>query len=380
MPDKIHPLAVHNPCPGVIQELIDNFSNVSRIHSAEIYHASTKTLQSVSSQTGFINGSILRVRECILLPGKAIFASGGYLLESFAKMAHINRALSDDEERGSGLTTSALHVHIAHELTVDPGSLSIKGPVASIASLFMNNFGHWHVEALASIELALKCDEESKFIVPTLSKWQKEVLALSGLDDSKLIELPPGQAVRLDQLIVPSPSWLYNAALQMTPVHYLTKGFMAIQRKALLVSSYNGPERIFVRRPEKGNRRLSNFLGLEALLTEHFGFTAVSPENLAYSDQVRLFSTANIIAGCSGAAFTLLAFAQPGSKVLEFSYANGWHSFWNAWASSFANLRHFVYIEPQVSRQEELMPGSSPHPQEWSINLDGVRDFLDICL
>ena len=72
-------------------------------------------------------------------------------------------------------------------------------------------------------------------------------------------------------------------------------------------------KRIYVRR-NAGVRKLVNDQQINDILAAA-GFTVVAPEELSFSEQVRLFSQAELVIGATGAAIANLIFCPPGCKV-----------------------------------------------------------------
>jgi capsular polysaccharide biosynthesis protein len=75
-----------------------------------------------------------------------------------------------------------------------------------------------------------------------------------------------------------------------------------------------GPKRLFVRR-SSGYRKLLNEPEIETLLAGE-GFAPVEPGGLSITEQVRLFSGAEIIVGASGAAMANLLWCRAGAQAL----------------------------------------------------------------
>ncbi len=75
--------------------------------------------------------------------------------------------------------------------------------------------------------------------------------------------------------------------------------------------------RLFLTRPARFNRTLSNIDSLLPILEKH-GFEIIDPGALNFEEQVKLFSESKIIAGIHGAAFTNVAFTYAKkARVLE---------------------------------------------------------------
>jgi hypothetical protein len=73
------------------------------------------------------------------------------------------------------------------------------------------------------------------------------------------------------------------------------------------------PKKIFIRR-KSSSRRLLNQDQIEEILLAK-GFSVVSPEELTFLEQVRLFNEAEAIIGPTGAAFANIIFCNPSAKV-----------------------------------------------------------------
>lgn len=78
--------------------------------------------------------------------------------------------------------------------------------------------------------------------------------------------------------------------------------------------------RIFLSRMGASGRRTYNEEDVVRVFSA-YGFELVSPEKLSVAEQVWMFSRAEWVAGCTGAAFTNVLFCSPGCKVI--CLANG---------------------------------------------------------
>jgi hypothetical protein len=244
----------------------------------------------------------------------------------------------------------------------------------------MSNFGHWHIESLASIYLALKAGFNGAILVPALKEWQKKVLLYSGIKEERLIEIPSNSIAHVTKAVYPSPAYLYKADLMKIPPSYLHKALANIKSNTQASLMGKPIPKLFVERPLDGSRPLSNQAQLKDLFVDKWGFTAIKPETLSYEEQVAIFSSADIIAGLSGAAFTLLAFCKPKCKVIEISYERGWHLFWHTWATGFAEIDHYVYIEDEATVKSVNDASGTPSINSWEIKIDKVDHFLSISL
>ena len=143
----------------------------------------------------------------------------------------------------------------------------------------------------------------------TGSRYQRELLAMLGLDDLKVIEPTPRTAIRARRLLVPSlpnpdlmaPSWTMNWLKSALPAQH-TDGL---------------PRRLYLTRGNARNtRRLTDEDQHWTALEKH-GFTRFDPGEHSVREQIDHFAAAEAIVAPHGAALTNLAFANPGLRLLE---------------------------------------------------------------
>lgn len=107
--------------------------------------------------------------------------------------------------------------------------------------------------------------------------------------------------------------------------------------------------KIFLKR-NSGVRCLLNSEALEQALRE-VGFVVVEPETLSFEDQVRVFSSAEVIVGATGAAFANIIFAPKNCRVyvLIAEHPDSGYFYWSALASALGLSLHYVLCG-QVAR------------------------------
>jgi len=145
--------------------------------------------------------------------------------------------------------------------------------------------------------------------VPAGAKYQRDLLALTGLDEIPVVETRKHRAVSADRLIVPCLPNPKEVAPTAT-VEWLRSRLPAQPVEGL-------PKRIYVTRGTARNtRRVVNEDALMPHL-ERRGFTRIEPGGMSVRDQIDQFAAAEVIVAPHGAALTNLVFAQPGVRVLE---------------------------------------------------------------
>ncbi|MDX6276865.1 MAG: hypothetical protein QOJ72_993 [Nocardioidaceae bacterium] len=157
--------------------------------------------------------------------------------------------------------------------------------------------------------------------VPSAAQWQRDFLALAGLDTHRIVETRKHRAVSADHLVVPCLPNPQEVAPRAT-VDWLRGRLQPLDVA-------DKPKRIYVTRGSAPNtRRLVQEDALMPLL-EQRGFVRVEPGRMSVREQIDQFAAAEVIVAPHGAALTNLVFASPAVRVLEIfaaSYVNA--TFW----------------------------------------------------
>jgi capsular polysaccharide biosynthesis protein len=189
----------------------------------------------------------------------------------------------------------------------------ISGKVVVLTQEGHRNYYHWMLEILPKLALLKDVEPYDWICMPRMNlPFQKQTLAMMGVDLNKVIEVDPTTYLEADEIIVPSfvsrscytPHWV---------VEYLRKHLMLGERSDL---PNKFGDKIFISRQKASYRRITNEDEIFAYL-ETLGFKRYHLEDLSIEDQRILFSNAKIIIGPHGAGLTNLIFCQPGTKVLE---------------------------------------------------------------
>jgi capsular polysaccharide biosynthesis protein len=188
-----------------------------------------------------------------------------------------------------------------------------------------NNYYHFLLDVLPRLAVLESCLPDAKpdaLYLPTATRYQQELLALTGLDAARVVETRKHRAVRAETLLVPSlpnpdelaPGWLVDWVRDRLPA----------------VDTDDKPRRLYVTRGHRPNtRRLVEEPELWPAL-EKRGFVRLDPGTMSVRDQIDHFAAAEAIIGVHGAALTNLVFARPGVRVLElFAPAYLKHCFWS---------------------------------------------------
>lgn len=155
--------------------------------------------------------------------------------------------------------------------------------------------------------------------VPDLPAWQRDLLGLAGYGGLK-VRVVRGRPVRVDELVVPGRPVLLKSWAQEPAV--------ALWRR---VAGAAGPPdeaggRVFLSRAhhheESGSyrARVRTTPEWERLVEARFaeaGYRVVHPEELPVGRQIGVVKRAEVVAGFTGSALHLTAFAPEGTRVVE---------------------------------------------------------------
>jgi hypothetical protein len=205
------------------------------------------------------------------------------------------------------------------ENTVDAGIL--------LSGTDSNNYYHWIAEFLTRFWIIEKFPEYKDLpliIDEHLHPNLLEALKLVNSDDRPLITIRYGEGYGVKKLIIPSkPAFMppnLKKGVFLTYAHYaVSPTGIAFLREKLEVerraSRHMTKKRIYVSRRAGTYRKLLNEEEIEQIFI-NYGFFIVRPEALTFHEQIDLFSSAEIIAGPAGAAFTNIIFSPSSAKII----------------------------------------------------------------
>jgi len=255
-----------------------------------------------------------------------------------------------------------------HPIFLRPALPRIERVDGSLVSLTSpgctGNYFHFMFDVLPRwgiLQESLPGFEPDHLYVPTATSYQKQLLALAGLDGYNLVATGKHRAVSADHLLVPSmpnpeeiaPTWMVD----------WVRGFLPAVR------TDDKPRRLYISRGSAPNtRRVVDEEHLWPRL-EQRGFVRVDPGTLSVRDQIDHFAAADVIVGPHGAAFSNLVFIQPGTRVLELfapSYVK--RTFWTI-CTGIPDVR-YQYL---VGSGHRVAPGTPMHGVQNDIVVDAAR-------
>lgn len=229
-------------------------------------------------------------------------------------------------------------------------------PVIEMNGILINgndetNYYHWMLEILSQLEFIDQIPEEYNDYPILISVSSKEIPSISKFLDNcsikrKIVLLKSTELYQVSNLLViTSPNnvvrnlkknksyQISDCFMRESSIHYLT----SIGQQILKNREYEqSPSKIFLAR--KGYLRIYNQADVLSLL-HRYGFEAVYMEDLSLEKQINFIQNAEHIVGPTGAAWTNLIFASPGTKALCWM-AEELGSF-----SCFSNIAHIKNVD-----------------------------------
>ncbi len=171
------------------------------------------------------------------------------------------------------------------------------------------NVGHWLLDGLLRLAVLEESGAaaDAKLILPSAKRRYAEMAEALGYGSERYAGLDGGHW-EVEHLLVPSflgPSGF----IRPWACRWLRNRVGVENRK-------KGKRRLWVSRSRAKWRKILNEDEVAALLRKH-GFEPVQLEDLSFSQQVKLFADAEIVAGPEGANMSNLIFAPRGIRVLE---------------------------------------------------------------
>lgn len=193
------------------------------------------------------------------------------------------------------------------------------------------NYVHWLTETLPKLALIDGIDayRDVPYIIDAgLHPNILESVHHINSRGRSVIQLGRGEMLAVDKLVAISPvayvpfdfkPGITPDKLDINPgsALYSPDGLQRVRQLmvARLGETAGTPKRrLFLRRTGK-SRQINNSIEIEAMVREH-GFEIIEPETLSFAEQVRLFSSAELIVSQGGAALGNIIFAPAGCHVI----------------------------------------------------------------
>lgn len=230
----------------------------------------------------------------------------------------------------SGIDNDKVEKSIVFEKGTPRFKKKIKGSVLSLLTggAGNDNYWHWLFDVLPRIGLyedALNIDDINYFLLPDYkTKFQKQTLSLLNIPEEKCISSRDFRHISSDKIIVTDHPYVIskNATndIQNMPAwisDWLRKKYL---KNLINIDSYVY-DKIYIDRKDSFNskhlRLIKNEKDVKELLNKN-NFKSVVLSDYTFSDQIKIFNNAKVIAGLHGAGFANMCFCKPKTKIIEF--------------------------------------------------------------
>jgi len=192
----------------------------------------------------------------------------------------------------------------------------VNGRVAVLATEGANLYYHWLFQLLPRYELMRRTgitpyDVDYYFVNSQKSRFQRETLALLGIDPGKIIDGDRVPYLRARELIVPSVP-LGGGCFRHWMTEFLRQGFLPKDGHETKVSG----RRVYISRARAGYRRVLNEGSVVNLLRRH-GFEVLEMEGLSVQEQAAAMASCEAVVAPHGGGLSNIVFCSPGAKIIE---------------------------------------------------------------
>ena len=230
------------------------------------------------------------------------------------------------------------------------------------------NYYHWLIDYLPRLLLARKYAAigDLRIVVnKPLLPFQRETLALLGLDERRLLLVADGEAIRPRTTLVPS-----LLAATTVPHPALPK----LLQDAYPRRQSSRCERVYLSRQDAAWRQLTNEAELISLL-ERYGFERHVPASLGFQQQIDLCYGAKAVVAVHGAAMANIVFCPATTKVFEIFTPHNKATFMYMLSRTCKREHRFV-----PARNVTFGEDGNPMHGTWEVDLEAMESALSAAL
>jgi capsular polysaccharide biosynthesis protein len=253
-----------------------------------------------------VHGEVIPRVAVAELPGGRILGSHRAVITGAGGLVH-------EISRYFGTTRPRQHPLYLNPFPDPP--LDVRGRLGVLATRGDQNYYHFLVDAICRLGVLEQCPEiepPERWYVPTSAPWQREILAMFGVDESTIIDADQHPHVRAEVLVVPGLPTVEVVNPPWTSEFLRTR----MLPHTAAVAPETGP--IYLSRGASANNRM--VVNEQQILDEVLlprGFRVLNPAGLSVADQIAQFGAATAIVTPHGAGMTNVLFASPGCRVVE---------------------------------------------------------------
>ncbi|MEF3307197.1 glycosyltransferase family 61 protein [Paenibacillus sp. GYB003] len=222
-----------------------------------------------------------------------------------------------------------------------------ESPVAVLALKDSNIYYHWMMDVLPTLHLLKRLGIKPHLFVingKAAAPYQIETMEMLGVSRKRIVQSHPGLHIESPLLVVPRCVGKFRSRWS---IDFLRRELMT----ACGIVPAAGKDRIYISREKAPKRKLLNEDDVMRVLARR-GFRKVHLEGMPVSDQIRLFASAEAVAGPHGAGLTNTVFCNPGTRVIEMFSPRLVHTCYPM-ISGLLGLQHYYLV------------GTGPRPPEF---------------
>jgi capsular polysaccharide biosynthesis protein len=239
----------------------------------------------------------------------------------------------------------------------------VNGRVAVLATEAADLYYHWLFQLLPRYHLLERAgisvtDIDYYYVNSQRSRFQRETLALLGIEPSKIIDGDKVPYLKARELIVPSVP-LGASCFRPWMTDFLRDKFLPKNWRDM------GPSgrKLYISRGLAGYRRVLNESEVVSFLKER-GFEVAAMETMTVPQQAATLAACDVVIGPHGGGMSNLVFCMPGTKVVEiYSPELVATYFWRL--SNRLNLDYYYMLG-----KGEPATLESDYPQSWDAHQD----------
>jgi capsular polysaccharide biosynthesis protein len=258
-----------------------------------------------------------------------------------------------------------------NRFALEPGDREVQrveGTAILLSSQEPSNYGSWLFRVLPKLHTIAQLGLR---VPPRYLLWVEipafqEYLKLMNIEEHQIVHHDPKNVIyELDHVIVPSNR---NNQAFLDPQSVAL--FAGLRDK--LGAPRQPGTRIYVSRMQTRNTS-SRLMLNEPELIERLSaldFRIVPPETLSVAEQIRVFSSAEMVVGPSGSGMFNVVFCHPGTKIIDIESEPHWiHAHRNLLAS--CGLRHGIFIGNATDHDFR------DHHKPWTVNIDALISRIE---
>jgi hypothetical protein len=308
-------------------------------------------------------GFILNLFNVHLVGYRTLLTQDGFFLDdqAYVEEEHLERRLNwlatEDPffNEDTGLVKSSNN----RDFRLQPSGrpvIRLRGKVVVLCSHEPSVYGSFLFRVLPKLATLGRAPEGTKYLAYVGSDTMLGFLAMAGVPKHDIIRHDPRVIYQIDHAIVPS---MRN---QQGLLDDVTLSFFANMRRRF--GSKKQVRKIYVSRYNASSRRV--MLNERKLIKtlRSIGFDIVEPQKLSAEDQIRMFSSADIVVGPAGSGMFNAVFCHPGTRLIDIESEPHWiHAHMGLFGS--LELRYGIF------EGQRVINSLTPH-QSFEVNIDAL--------